>query len=309
MAGHSAVWGSFYDAEARRWGFACCRGTVRGEACPLRAAEAVDHAEPEAEAEDGPENAVAVANRAEWNARRLLDRAPPLSLGTRDASACNEDYLKDFILYWFHAWTNAADGDGPDAKAVQQTREALTPLLQQLKQKAVPQDLLGRLASFAELATEREYSKANDVYVGITIGKALWHSHLDLGQQRAHWGGGSNLRTMQKQVIEKDNKNATLFDTDPAVQRYVHALKRLVTFMQRAQPSHDPSKLGHVPAPVPAASEFGLPVVGCVRDSDGRGRMPEFVDPDDPMPSRGLAFGTESGRAHPFHGIGSARGV
>ena len=29
---------------------------------------------------------------------------------------------------------------------------------------------------------------------------------------------------------KQDHKNASLFDTDPVVQRYVHALKRLVTY-------------------------------------------------------------------------------
>merc|ERR1719253_968958 len=125
------------------------------------------------------------------------------------------------------------------------------------------------MAAYAELTMQKEYLKANDVYIGITIGKALWHSHLDLGEQRAHWGQGCNLRTMQKQIVEKDHKNATLFDTDPAVQRYVHALKRLVTFMQSVQPSADPSKQGHVPAPVAPASELGTPVHGNIRDSDG----------------------------------------
>merc|ERR1719253_2354563 len=116
------------------------------------------------------------------------------------------------------------------------------------------------MAAYAELTMQKEYLKANDVYIGITIGKALWHSHLDLGEQRAHWGQGCNLRTMQKQIVEKDHKNATLFDTDPAVQRYVHALKRLVTHMQGVAPSEDPSKMGHVAAPAVGPSEVGLPV-------------------------------------------------
>merc|ERR1739845_181796 len=126
--------------------------------------------------------------------------------------------------------------------------------------------------------------------------------------------GGCNLRTMQKQVIEKDHKNATAFDTDPAVQRYVHALKRLVTFMQSEQPSADPSKLGHVPAPTPHASELGLPVLLSVSDSDGRNRKPEGMEPNDPKYSepsgdRDLAFGRKADHGHPFQGIGFARGV
>merc|ERR1712146_557049 len=166
------------------------------------------------------------------------------------------------------------------------------------------------MGTFAEMATDKEYSKANDVYVSITIGKALLHSHLDLGEQRAHWGQGCQLRTMQKQIVEKDYKNATLFDTDPAVQRYVHALKRLVTHMQSVQPSADPSKLGHVPAPAAPRSELGVPVRENIRGKHVEDRLPEGVSPEDFVPLRGIEFA--SGRAtheHPFHGIGHARGV
>ena len=52
------------------------------------------------------------------------------------------------------------------------------------------------------------------------------------------------------QTVRKDERYAKLFDTDPVVQRYIHALKRLVTHMQTAAPA-DPSKSGHVP---PAAA-------------------------------------------------------
>lgn len=30
---HSSVWGSYYDAEARAWGYACCRATTRNACC------------------------------------------------------------------------------------------------------------------------------------------------------------------------------------------------------------------------------------------------------------------------------------
>ncbi|CAE8622150.1 unnamed protein product [Polarella glacialis] len=117
---------------------------------------------------------------------------------------------------------------------------------------------------------------------------------------------------MQKQTIQKDHANASLFDSDPAVQRYVHALKRIVTHMQGVQPSADPSKQGHVPAPIPDPSETGVPMMRDIRASDGTCREPEGVCPDEAYQvsrDRGLAFGSESGKAHPFAGIGNARGV
>lgn len=310
--GHRAVWGSYFEAEKKAWGYACCRTTVRGQRCPLQPEEAT--AEGEEEDDDGSRE----ASRQEWAERKLLDEAPEatspaaVSPPTRDAFDSDGAFLSSFALYWFHEWMKGDAAHGrPDEKAVRQTREAVLPLLRQLKRREVPEDLLGQLANFADLAMQREYARANDVYVAITVGKALWHSHLDLGQQRAHWGGGCSLRTMQRQVVEKDHKNAGLFDTDPVVQRYVHALKRFVTFMQSVQPNEDPSKLGHIPAPAASPADASIPVVQGVRDSDGRGREPEFVEPQD-LPAamvRGTAFGTRADRSHPFAAIGSARGI
>eukprot|EP00927_Polykrikos_kofoidii_P062882 TRINITY_DN57683_c0_g1_i1.p1 TRINITY_DN57683_c0_g1~~TRINITY_DN57683_c0_g1_i1.p1 ORF type:complete len:346 (+),score=62.64 TRINITY_DN57683_c0_g1_i1:52-1089(+) len=321
VGGHTAVWGSFFNREHGKWGYACCRGTSREEPCPFRkpleevtdgapcaALAADDIGVRQSSSDDEGENRVA----ATWAACRLLDEVPPAQLEPRSACTSDEEYLSRFVLYWFRAWNDARASGNSDQKSVQQTREALLNLLQLLRKKAVQKDLVSKLADFADLASQREYAKANDVYVGMTIGKALWHTHLDLGQQRAHWGGGSSLRTMQRQVVEKDHKNSSLFDSDPAVQRYVHAVKRLVTYMQSAHPSDDPSKLGHVPAEAPKPSDLGLPVQRHIRDSDGHQRLPEYVEPseaDAACANRGLAFGDRADRSHPFSAIGSARGI
>lgn len=303
--GHTSVWGSFYDPKEKRWGYACCMSTDWKEPCPFGINDAAAHHSSDEE----PQSAAALKARATWNAQKALDDPPLACLNSRESYKCSEDYLKDFIHIWFHDWIGNS-AEKPDARTVQQTREAFIPLLCQLKDRSVPRDLLGSLTAFAELSSQREYSKANDVYIGITIGKALWHSHLDLGQQRAHWGFGDNNRTMQKQIVEKDYKNATLFDTDPSVQRYVHALKRLVTHMQSVQPSADPSKLGHVPAPAADPSELGLPVRENIRGKHVEDRVPEGLCPNDLVPIRDIKFGTEiAGHAHPFHGIGFARGI
>lgn len=37
-AGHSAIWGSFYDRESNKWGYACCQLVKRGQLCPRRGA-------------------------------------------------------------------------------------------------------------------------------------------------------------------------------------------------------------------------------------------------------------------------------
>lgn len=289
--GHTAVWGSHWDSDAKRWGYACCKVTARAERCPFRAAQgsAVD-----AGAESsGDEAQVRAAVMAEHKVRSSLTGTAPEQLALRSTfGGCDEDYLREAAVYWYHAWAGCEE-HRPDAKIVQQTQQALIPLLAQLDRRAVQPRLLQRLADFIDLAGQREYAKANDVYLDITIGKSKWHTDMDLGEGRAHWAGGGNLRTWQRQTIDKDLENQSLFDSDPVVQRYVHALKRFVTHMQQAQPSADPSKMGHALAPVPAAHEVGLPVQQNIRDSDGRAnRTREGVDPSEmALGPRGIAFG------------------
>lgn len=33
--GHVEIWGSFFDLETKRWGFACCKSTERASKCPM----------------------------------------------------------------------------------------------------------------------------------------------------------------------------------------------------------------------------------------------------------------------------------
>eukprot|EP00913_Durusdinium_trenchii_P020351 g19118.t1 len=268
--GHSTVWGSYFDATSRRWGYACCRSLDRNEACPQNEPQAVDKAESSEE-----EDAAAQAQLIAWQDGQLLDarhtpEQPPV-LGRQTP----EDFLAHFVLYWFHHWT---EHENPPKAQRQTTHEALLQLMQRLKRKALDRSLLQHLTQYADLAQRREYAQA---------GHGNWCARFALR--------GATRRTMQRQVVEKDVKNASAFDTDPLVRSFVHALKR-----RRA----DPSKQGHVPAPKAKADEVGLPVRPNIRDSDGRGHSPEFVDVNDTSArdaQRGIAFGSrEDARSLPF---------
>lgn len=311
--GHRASWGSFYSVGLNRWGYACCRATQKSDTCILWSAAREREPESEEDLDEEVETETDDARRR-WHEDRLLDGPPPSSVEPRGVDTTDEDHLLQFVLFWFHQSAEQLKLAKQEAK-VRSMREALLPLLHQLQRRTVHPQLLANLVEFVDLAGKKEYAAANDVYIAMTIGKALWHSDLDLGQQRAHWAG-CNLRTMQRQVVEKDRTHATLFDSDPVVQRYVHAMKRLVTFMQERCPG-DPSKLGHAPAPSQAEylseTQHGTPV-RYDHCSYGQG-LPEFAEPGDPRHcgasgSRGLLFGERTDRtgmgvstgrnSHPF---------
>ncbi|CAK9050363.1 unnamed protein product [Durusdinium trenchii] len=178
--GHSTVWGSYFDATSRRWGYACCRSLDRNEACPQNEPQAVDKAESSEE-----EDAAAQAQLIAWQDGQLLDarhtpEQPPV-LGRQTP----EDFLAHFVLYWFHHWT---EHENPPKAQRQTTHEALLQLMQRLKRKALDRSLLQHLTQYADLAQRREYAQADDVYVDITIGKATWHSPLGLGRTTSALG-------------------------------------------------------------------------------------------------------------------------
>lgn len=96
------------------------------------------------------------------------------------------------LRFWFNHW---AEHEKPPKAQLEHTRSALLELMKQLSRQQVPKGLLKPLVQFADCAQRREYAQANDIYVDFTIGKATWHSPLDLGEQRAHWGQGCSLRS------------------------------------------------------------------------------------------------------------------
>jgi len=83
------------------------------------------------------------------------------------------------------------------------------------------------------LAAEREYAAANKVYMELTMGNKRWQNVM-AGAQGLHNKGASI------KLIPQSKLNA--FDSDPAAQKYIIALRRLIQFLQYKRPNEDVSK-------------------------------------------------------------------
>lgn len=245
QGGHSAVWGSFYSREEQRWGYACCRGLERQVRC---------RAEAKAEAEaEGPGRRRRARRRAEDSSdsepRRAREQrvdwsdAPTeLAPAGRGAAALVEHAVRFAVGLWARELEGLQGGAGPEAPelqpfrsedALRQAREALGPLLLQLRGGAVDGEVLARLGEMVRLAAGREYAAANRVYMELTVGNKRWQNVV-AGAQGLHNKGASI------KLIPQSKLNA--FDSDPAAQRYILALRRIVQFLQYKMPNADVSK-------------------------------------------------------------------
>jgi len=157
---HTAVWGSWYDRQAQRWGYACCRGVHRDRGCAAAAGTADCAAGPsqarvaageEAEAPDeqpssGDEDSESEARRiAQLASEQPLDWSdPPAELLPHDRVGDGRpaEFIEHFVRFVLGAWRRERAGGFAGFGAMErtafqdslgQTEEAMAPLLRRLR--------------------------------------------------------------------------------------------------------------------------------------------------------------------------------
>ncbi|GAO50534.1 Prp18-domain-containing protein [Saitoella complicata NRRL Y-17804] len=118
------------------------------------------------------------------------------------------------------------------AETQRQSAEFLEPFFTLLKQASLKEDMFPRVAEIAYYAQQREYMKANDAYLKLSIGNAAWPIgvtmvgiHERSARQRLHSPSGAHVLN------------------DEATRKWLQAIKRCLTFAQTKYPPSDPSKL------------------------------------------------------------------
>lgn len=97
----------------------------------------------------------------------------------------------------------------------------------------VDEGVLAHVSEMASFAEEREYTAANKVYMELTIGNKKWQNVL-AGAQGKH-NKGASIKIIPQSTL-------TAYDSDPAVQKYIQALRRIIQFLQLKRPNPDVSK-------------------------------------------------------------------
>ncbi|EJU04693.1 Prp18-domain-containing protein [Dacryopinax primogenitus] len=113
-----------------------------------------------------------------------------------------------------------------------QSAEYLKPLFKQLRTKTMDDDVLGKLAEIVYHMQHRQYQRANDAYLRLSIGNAAWPIGVTMV--------GIHERSAREK-ISTDQVAHVL--NDEVSRKYIQSVKRLLTFAQTKYPPEDISQL------------------------------------------------------------------
>lgn len=156
--------------------------------------------------------------------------------------SCREDYVYFQIRKYMRLWASEIDAMSKEERRTnkgrslavihEQTKDWLKPLYKMLRKKRLPRNILDALKNIFEAAAERDYLRANRMYLEqLAIGNAPW----PMGATMV----GIHARAA-RQKIEED-KIAHVMN-DERTRKYIQAVKRLLTVAQRHFPT-SPSKM------------------------------------------------------------------
>ncbi|KAG5653236.1 hypothetical protein H0H81_001619 [Sphagnurus paluster] len=113
-----------------------------------------------------------------------------------------------------------------------QSAEYLKPLFKTLRSRNLPSDMLARMAEIVHYMQKRQYQRANDSYLRLSIGNAPWPIGVTMV--------GIHERSAREK-ISADQVAHVL--NDEVSRKYIQSLKRLLTFSQTKYPPDDISQL------------------------------------------------------------------
>ncbi|KAI0313173.1 Prp18-domain-containing protein [Amylostereum chailletii] len=146
--------------------------------------------------------------------------------------------LKRVLKEWEESMADRPDEvkrttQGRLAAATQvQSAEYLKPLFRLLRSRTLPSDVLARMAEIVHHMQKRQYQRANDSYLRLSIGNAPWPIGVTMV--------GIHERSAREK-ISSDQVAHVL--NDEVSRKYIQSLKRLLTFSQTKYPPDDVSQL------------------------------------------------------------------
>ena len=146
-------------------------------------------------------------------------------------------YFKKLLAEW--AKTLAARGE--DEKRTAQGRiqaatqaqsvQYMKPLFKSLKKQKLEASIVANLVEIADLTQRREYMKANDVYMRLSIGNAPWPIGIT----------GIGVHAREGDDLIDSNRIAHVLN-DETKRKWIQTVKRLITFAQSIWPPSDLAK-------------------------------------------------------------------
>ncbi|KAG8940234.1 mRNA splicing protein prp18 [Tulasnella sp. 424] len=179
--------------------------------------------------------------KADKTSKPKIQEVLDLSLVQRDPNALYPiiyRVLKDVLAEWAEAMDQRPDSvkrsaQGKQAAATQViSADNLKPLFKMLRQRNLPADVLPKLAEIVHHMQKRQYQRANNAYLRLSIGNAAWPIGVTMV--------GIHERSAREK-ISSDQVAHVL--NDEVSRKYIQSVKRLLTFHQTKYPPADISQL------------------------------------------------------------------
>jgi len=231
--GHKSVWGSWFDTEAKKWGYACCRGFDKGGSCSSAAQASKGKNAANSDDDDSSDESVDSEEAKRRAAEKPFDwsNPPPELLPKAEVSGGEAAaFLEHFVRWGIGAWRAQAEAD----TAFTQTEAGLAPFLERLASGEVPTEVLSKMDKMVSLAAEREYQASSAAYMELSLGHKKWNN-VFAGANAMNTNKGARIN-----IIKQDTLLA--FDSDPVAQRYIQAMRKLIMIVQSMRPNEDASK-------------------------------------------------------------------
>ncbi|KAJ3241017.1 mRNA splicing protein prp18 [Chytriomyces hyalinus] len=146
-------------------------------------------------------------------------------------------YFKKILLIWERTLNERPDEEkrstqGRLALATRaQTAEYLKPLFAQLKRGTIEADVVARVTEICQFMQEREYLKANDSYLRLSIGNAPWPIGVTMV--------GIHERSGREKISSSHVAHGL---NDETQRKWIQSIKRMMSFAQSIWPPDDLGK-------------------------------------------------------------------
>lgn len=154
-----------------------------------------------------------------------------------------EDLIAKYLRRWCDDWERDLEGRPEEVKQslegkqstvrFLESKEYFRPLFSRLKQRSLHPEMVAGLKMMVEAIKDRNYLHAYKIYMGIAVGNSPW----PIGVTQV----GLHERAAREKISFKGTMGQAHIMNDEATRKFISALKRLMTFLQRAYPT-EPSR-------------------------------------------------------------------
>eukprot|EP00798_Chlamydomonas_sp_ICE-L_P010079 gene10079-7976_t len=245
-------------AEAEKEAVVVAVKLVKEERARLKAvAHELAKARVEAEKESGTKKDSAGPSAEDGDAegeKAIVTEDPTMVIFKKAAAALAEKRMEEamavderivyFVQKWSKEWGEDLERRPEEVKesgsgyqstlTYRQTMKYLEPLYERLKARSLHDELRTGMWMMVSAMKERNYLYANDIYIRLAVGTAAW----PIGVTQV----GIHERSAREKISHSMNSSGSAhIMNDEATRKFLQAIKRIITFVQRAYPT-DPSR-------------------------------------------------------------------